>query len=440
LSACRPRPEAYTIHWDGELKGFGVRITAHGVKTFILQRRVNGKERRITIGRLGPLTAVEARREATKLLGAIATGRDPMAERQQARVEAVSLDEVFTSYLSARGDLRPGSVETYQRIMAASFADWGKRPLPEITGDMVGARHALLAKAHGKAWANLSMRLLRAIFNFAAGSYEEGGKLLDNPVRRLTRTRAWFRVDRRETLIRPHQLRPWMDAVLALDSEHARTYLQLVLLTGLRRSEALGLKWRDVDLVGRTLTVRATKNHRDHTLPLPGYLTALLGRLPRHGVHVFEEWRGLRFALEEVARRSGVLFCVHDLRRGFATAADGIDLPGYAVRALLNHQGGDVTSGYVLVTVERLREPMQRICDYTTCSGARVWRSRRRCCRSSAPIGPAGRKDRSHDHDDPGSVRGPPRGRRHRREGGGCGRGLGERQGTRAVGDEGGSR
>jgi integrase len=160
--------------------------------------------------------------------------------------------------------------------------------------------------------------------------------------------------------------------VLALDNGPARDYLQLVLLTGLRRGEALGLKWGDVDLVGRTLTVRDTKNGRDHTpVPLPGYLTALLGRLPRHGPHVFERWRGLRSALEEVARRSGVPFCIHDLRRTFATIADSLDIPGYAVKALLNHKGGsDVTAGYVVASVERLREPMQKITDYVLrCAG-----------------------------------------------------------------------
>ncbi len=264
-----PPAQGYTLHWDGELKGFGVRISARGVKTFVLQRRVNGKERRITIGRFGPLTAEQARREATKLLGAIATGRDPVAERKHAAIDAVTVGEAFTAYLGARGDLRPNTVKTYQRVMGISFGDWCKQPLVEITGDMVGKRHALLGERHGKASANLSMRILGALFNFAAANYEVGGKALvpDNPVKRLSRTRAWFRVDRRETLIKPHQLRPWIGAVLGLDNGLARDYLQLVLLTGLRRSEALELKWGNVDLVGRTLTVRDTKNHFDHTLP-----------------------------------------------------------------------------------------------------------------------------------------------------------------------------
>jgi integrase len=164
-----------------------------------------------------------------------------------------------------------------------------------------------------------------------------------------------------------------MDAVLALDNGLARDYLQLVLLTGLRRSEALGLKWEDVDLLGRTLTVKDTKNHRDHTLPLPDYLAALLERMPRHGANVFEGSRGLGSALEEVARRSGVPFCIHDLRRTFATIADSLDIPGYAVKSLLNHKGGDVTAGYVVASTERLREPMQKITDYVLrCAGVEV--------------------------------------------------------------------
>ena len=113
-------------------------------------------------------------------------------------------------------------------------------------------------------------------------------------------------------------------------------------------------------------------------MPLPDYLAGLLGAMPRHGAYVFEGPRGrldnLRFALEEVARRSGVPFCIHDLRRTFATVADSLDIPGYAVKALLNHKGGsDVTAGYVVASVERLREPMQKITDYVLrCAGVEV--------------------------------------------------------------------
>jgi integrase len=89
---------------------------------------------------------------------------------------------------------------------------------------------------------------------------------------------------------------------------------------------------------------------------------------------VFEGPRGrlsnLRYALDSVTKASGVDFCIHDLRRTFATAADALDVPAYALKALLNHKSaGDVTRGYVQVTVERLREPMQKITDYFLSAG-----------------------------------------------------------------------
>ena len=73
----------------------------------------------------------------------------------------------------------------------------------------------------------------------------------------------------------------------------------------------------------------------------------------------------LRYSLESIARISGVKFMAHDLRRTFATVAESLDIPTYALRALLNHKGGsDVTGGYLIITTERLRSPMEKIEDF----------------------------------------------------------------------------
>lgn len=200
-----------------------------------------------------------------------------------------------------------------------------------------------------------------------------------NPVKILSETRAWYRVDRRQTVIQHHQLSAWVSAVLSLPSQDHRDYLMLVLLTGLRRGEALGLEWADVDLVAKTFTVRDPKNHRDHTLPIPGFLMDLLTRRyeamqqrkPEHqSRRVFADAQGrqisnFRYVQSTVTRASGVTFCVHDLRRTFATVAESLDVPAYALKRLLNHKdGGDVTGGYLIVTPERLRRPMQQIEDF----------------------------------------------------------------------------
>lgn len=369
----------YAICWDDALPSFGVRVTASGVKAFILQRRIHGKEKRLTIGRYGALTAEQARKEAQKLLGQIATGRDPVAERHTERVKAITLGQCLSDYLNVRKSLKPTTVADLRRAMKG-FADWMDRPLAAITAEMVGRRHRELG-SRSEARANIAMRYLRALFNFALAQYADGeGRpiLADNPVKKLSQTRAWYRVERRQTVIKPHQLRPWAEAVGYLPNPTMRDYFMLVLLTGLRREEALSLRWPDVDLEGRTLTVRDPKNRRDHTLPLSDYLAALLARRKSGAAseQVFADPLGrrlsnLRYALDRVARTSGVPFTVHDLRRTFATIAESLDIPAYALKRLLNHAtGADVTAGYLVVDVERLRRPMQAITDYVLkCAG-----------------------------------------------------------------------
>ena len=69
--------------------------------------------------------------------------------------------------------------------------------------------------------------------------------------------------------------------------------------------------------------------------------------------------------MRKVTAASGVEFTVHDLRRSFITIAESLDIPAYALKRLLNHKdGNDVTAGYIVANVERLRKPMQQITDF----------------------------------------------------------------------------
>ncbi len=91
---------------DDSLKGFALRITASGVKSFIVETRINGKVKRVTLGKYGALTVEEARKQAKGLLGSVARGEDPIAEKKAKKVEALSLRDVFKDYLKTRKDLK----------------------------------------------------------------------------------------------------------------------------------------------------------------------------------------------------------------------------------------------------------------------------------------------------------------------------------------------
>ena len=151
-----------------------------------------------------------------------------------------------------------------------------------------------------------------------------------------------------------------------------RDYLIFLLFTGLRRTEAAKLKWEDIDFEDRTFTIHQTKNGDPLVLPMSDYIYEMLcNRHNRHtGEYVFPGPGREGFlaepkkAIYKVAVSSCVSFTCHDLRRTFITIAEGLDLPYYALKRLMNHRINDVTSGYIVMDVNRLREPTQKIADY----------------------------------------------------------------------------
>jgi len=269
-----------------------------------------------------------------------------------------------------------------------------------------------------EASADGTMRVLRAVLNYTFGDDEDAGIVRANPVRTLSRKKSWYKVERRRTLIKNSDLPAWSKAVAAMDNTVARDFLLFILHTGLRRNEAATLKWDHVDFEEASFTLiggmtGVTKNKEPHTLPLSDYLHQLLkdrkdglkvefeaavaaqavARVSQHNLtakqrqtinnrvalaetrlaspyvfagegvtgHIVEPKR----AIDSVTEATGIIFSCHDLRRTFSTIAESLDLSGYTIKALLNHkqQIGDVTGGYIIINVDRLREPMQKITD-----------------------------------------------------------------------------
>jgi integrase len=360
---------------DTAIAGFGLRVTSGGMKSFIFEKRIDGKVKRITLGRYSNITVEQARQQAMTYLGNMVTGKDPVAAKRSIQIKGITLVDAFEDYLQSRKDLKPSTIDDYRRAINDAFEHWQNKPLTEITKDMVQLRHSALGK-RSKARANNAMRVLRLVFNHAIAKYEDskGNKIiLANPVDRLSQMRAWYKVNQRQTLIKPHELPDWFAATMQLNNETTRHYLYLLLLTGLRRSEASRIKWGDVDFEDKTLTINETRNHQVHVLPLSDFLYELLKK--RHAViespYVFpsDSERGYlvepRTAVKRVSALSGITFSLHDLRRTFISIAESLDIPGDELKRLLHHKDpNDVTAGHIVSNVDCLREPMQQITDF----------------------------------------------------------------------------
>lgn len=377
-----PIPEnGQKLYPDDRTIGFKVRVSAGGKKVFVVETRIEGVNRRKTLGTYGVLTVQQARKLAEQFLGDVAHGIDPYAQAREVQARAVTLGEVFDDYLDVRKGLSPSTVHDYQRHRKESFKDWVNRPLAQITKDAVAQRHKKLSQ-RSQARADNAMRVLRALFNFARGQYEDtqGRSLFpENPVNRLTHTQAWGEKKRRRTLIKRSQLPAWFEAVTALKADPMDTdavtvadYLLLLLFTGMRRSEGLRLRWQDVDFVDRSLTIPKTKNGEPLILPLSTFLQELLEQRAEGAVseYVFPGKGQYGYLVEprkqvnKVIKQSGVKFTFHDLRRTFITVAESLETSVYAIKRLVNHKmSQDVTAGYVIHDIERLRIPMQKITD-----------------------------------------------------------------------------
>lgn len=388
-----PPETGQRLIWDTELRGFGLRVSPGGARAYIMQRKVNGRDRRVTIGRAEDMSTENARKAALRLAAQFAEGKDPVAEKRRQKARQITLRDAFDAYAKApkkKGGGRgaPKKARTVRDIekMSRRFSDWLDMPVTGITGRMVRERHAQIAET-SPAQANLAMRYLRAALNhvIADSDDEEDPILKSNPVDRLNRVSQWAPTATRTGHIPFDRLAEWVETVqtglvgLKLDAE-ARDALLFMLLTGARLAEVLGsakdgyppLRWSDVDFDRLTVTFRDTKNRLDHELPMSRQLADLLrARQEIAGPDaVFSDALGnvpadLRGAYHRIEVATGLKVTAHDLRRTFISVATNLDISSFKVKRLCNHlSGGDVTAGYVQLTTEDLRDAMQKVSDF----------------------------------------------------------------------------
>ena len=265
------------------------------------------------------------------------------AERQKRKANDladITLGQAFEKYIQIK-PLRASTLAGYRVSIERDFAKWKDKPLREITGAMAVTRHAELVK-ESKHTATRGMRVLRAVHKFATDFWGDDDNELPFgrcPVDKVNRVqRQWSRAEARTNKLRVDDLAPWFAAVRRLpedqhsgDGARMGLYLELVLLTGLRRREAGFMRWRDVDFRRGTLTVRQTKNHTDHTLPLSKRVREILLERKRVGEEEDRERRKteedfkpneyvfgsaeVRWQLLRIERETGIHVTPHDLRR-----------------------------------------------------------------------------------------------------------------------------
>lgn len=229
------------------------------------------------------------------------------------------------------------------------------------------------------------MRVMRALFNFAKYEYRGTDNEIiynNNPVKVLSHLRNWNHVERKQTRINKSQLPTFFNTIRSFREKANRTqdlftssvcdFIEMAILTGLRKSELLNLTWDAINLAERSFFISKTKNGMPLELPISDRLLAIFNnRLKQktdseyvfnsHGVYgrVIEPKK----VIAKISESSGISFTLHDLRRTFTTTAESLNIGTYTIKRLLNHKTkrDDVTAGYTVLTPEELRKPAQQM-------------------------------------------------------------------------------
>jgi integrase len=347
---------------DDELRGFAVRIT-RGAKSFILEKEINGRIRRMTLGRYGVLTVEQARKLAQEKIGHIGhivRGGDP-AEDRRGHLHSPTFQDLETMYLE-RHAAHKKSRKNDVSILNRHLAPWRPRKLSGLTRAEVARLHAQLGSAGHRTWANRVVALVRMMFHLAE---EWGLHLGPNPAARI----RMFQEVERARYLTSEELPRFFSALAQEPSPFIRAALLVALLTGARRTEVLTMQWDHLSLAEGLWRIPDTKAGRPHALPLAVPLVDLLRQLPRvadnpfvfpdrhqrgHLVNIDKAWSRIR----RLAKVNDVR--VHDLRRtlGSWLAGTGASLP--LIGKVLNHSQTATTAIYARLDLIPVRKALEQ--------------------------------------------------------------------------------
>jgi len=364
-----PIPDAGRVeYYDDEAKRLMCRVSSTGNKTYYVVKWADRKTHRVALAKVSDMTVTTARKKAAATVTEINSGINPTEAKRKQRIEKTKLGDVLEQYLAGR-DLQPLTIKDYQYKLKRGFSDWLKKPINNITEDMILKRHKLLTET-GKTTANTAMRVLRLTLNYAYAV----GMIESNPASILSKARLWHKNQRKDRLIPLEHLQAWHEAVEALTNQKAKVYLLIALYMGFRSNELLTLEWSDVDMKGQSIELKNTKNRSNHQLPIPSVVMPYLNAL--HELTGGSKWV---FASDNPAKHmvapikpiravmaaSGVTFSPHDCRRTFATIAEAVSLPMSMIKRMMNHSTtNDVTGGYIVTENETLRQAINKVASY----------------------------------------------------------------------------
>ncbi len=413
-------------YYDTNKTNLALRVGASS-KTFIVYTRPKGSTApvRISLGKYGVVTIKQAADLAAKELAKIADGRNPLEEKQQAKVEQLQAKEhqketfqwMMDTYkaehiIGYKGGaestlkniataldyfdsktvmtLKKNEDGTWSNDLEVHLSSWLERPFRSITRQEVLDRFDVLEKArparNQKVLApivrthQMSFKFASSAFNFIIARDELDVKEdLRNPFDVMSVRKKWKKAGKRTRFVdfERAEFPKWWKAVEEYDFEKnlVSDYLLCSLLQSGRSIDIAPLQWEHVDMEMKRINYINTKNGLDYPFPMTKRVHQILERRfknKKDSFFVFDYAdsktghvpQDCQWHFKVIAEKSGKLVSHHDLRRTWATAARKLKIDKRTIDYCLKHVIGDVNEHYFVSFEDELREALQAVEDF----------------------------------------------------------------------------
>ena len=287
-----PQPRQFFV-WDSKVSGFGLRVSAGGSKTFVIQSRIDGREKKITIGKYGILSPDQARKTAISHLSKMQQGIDPSPSRKYNSLSLGDLMEGYVSLLQLKGKVSTREVESVvaKHIKNSCPRLW-KKAANEVTKEDCKLIFNKLIRVGKRRQADKVRSYIKSAYSAAIDADNDADmpeifqqlKLQDNPARDLKKVKGSSNARSRALSLK--ELRNYWQRLEKLQ-EPKKSILKLHILTGgQRQQQLLRLSLSDVDFDSKYMVLKDPKGRREaprrHIVPLlPEAISVIKSMMPQ---------------------------------------------------------------------------------------------------------------------------------------------------------------
>lgn len=335
---------------DAQAPGLHLIIQPSGKKSWAVRYRFGGSPRKLTLGGYPAISLKDAREQAAAARDAVDRGVDPIEEQRRAKSAAGAdldlFENVAAEFLKRNTRAAPAWKAEMGRLLEREvFPQWRGKRIGEIAKrDVIRLLDRLLDRGVG-VMANRVFAVIRRIFNWAV----ERDIIAASPCAGL---KAPIEETARDRVLSDDELRTVWKAADGFGYPFG-PIIQLLILTGQRRSEVGQATWSEIDLKERLWRIPGsrTKNGVPHDVALSDQAIAVLESLPRiagkagylfttTGETPASGFSRAKDRLDEKLPEGTADWRLHDIRRTVASgmARLGIALP--AIEKVLNHTSG----------------------------------------------------------------------------------------------------